>query len=345
VLIARQQRGQALHRVGRLEEAAAELEEVVAVLQDPERDSELLPLMSDLVMSELEVDTLVNLGFVLTDLGRLKEAQAVLERALTVAEEKGLSNWKIGTSAHCGHNAFSRGDWPAARRYIERALALNERLGTQFSMRNVYVLDSLLRLGLGDLQTAIQRGEEMLALAEQRSDLNWVRWAQWLLAEIDLEKGDPVAALARLSSLLGRGNLTKPERNLFPLTWIWAHLELGEVEAAETLATQMIAQLRTQHEYFALVEALRVEATIWTRQRRWDEAEAALQEGIALAGPMHYPYSEAKLLSTYGDLLVAAEQLEQARDRYEAALAILRPLGEVPYAQRIEQTLAEMRRR
>ena len=93
-----------------------------------------------------------------------------------------------------------------------------------------------------------------------------------------------------------------------------------------------------------LVDALRMEAAVWIRQQRWDEAEAALEEALALARPMPYPYAEAKALATYGDLLVASGHPERARDQYDAALAILRPLGEVPYTERIERALAEMAR-
>jgi hypothetical protein len=64
---------------------------------------------------------------------------------------------------------------------------------------------------------------------------------------------------------------------------------------------------------------------------------------LALARQMPYPYAEAKALSTYGDLLVANGQPERARDQYEAALTILRSVGEVLYTERIERALAEIR--
>jgi tetratricopeptide (TPR) repeat protein len=121
-------------------------------------------------------------------------------------------------------------------------------------------------------------------------------------------------------------------------------LELGQVEAAEELVRQTVTRQRAQHNYFYLVDALRVEAAVRMQQQRWGKAEAALQEAVTLAHPMPYPYAEAKALSTYGDLLVASGQPKQARDQYEAALAILRRLGEVLYAERIERALAEMNR-
>jgi predicted ATPase/class 3 adenylate cyclase len=341
VLLAQQQRGQALLRVGRLEEAAAELAAVVAVLQDRERKQEsVLPLVSD-----LEVDTLHNLGFALMQLDRLEEAHAYYERGLAVAEQKQFSAWVASQSAACGWTAFLRGDWLAARRYIERALTLEEQIGPSLTRRPfVYLINSFLQLALGQLQAATQSAETGLALAEQRSELMWVWWAQRLLAETDLERGDPAAASARLSPLLHRANIAALELDVLLPVLVWAQLESGEVEVAEHLLAQTCIRLRAQHHRFYLVDALRVEAAVCIQRQRWDEAKAALQEVLTLACPMPYPYAEAKALDTYGDLLVACGQPDQAREQYAAALAILHPLREVPYAKRIERALAEMAR-
>jgi tetratricopeptide (TPR) repeat protein len=338
VLFAQERRGEALGRVGRLEESAAELAAVVAALQDLEQQHE-----SVLPLSDLEVDTLANLGDTLTYLGRLEEAQAIFERALAVAKQKRFSNWEAMTSASCGRCAFDRGDWLTAGRYIERAVRQMGQMGTSSNRRPaVYTIDGFLQLALGQMEAATQSAEAGLALAEQRGDRT-VWWARWLLVEIDLVRGDPPSARARLSSFPDPAHLAETEIDALLPVLVWAKLESGEVEAARELATQTVARLRAQHHRYYLVDALWVEAAIWIRQERWEEAETALEEALALARPMPCPYSEAKALSTYGDLLVASGHPERARDQYDAALTILRSLGEVPYADRIERTLAEMR--
>jgi tetratricopeptide (TPR) repeat protein len=339
VLFAQERRGEALHRVGRPEEAAAELAAVIAVLQDLEREQgSVLPL------SDLEVDTLGNLGNALYSLGRLDEAHAVFERGLAVARQKRFSHWEAMMSANCGWSAFDRGEWPAARRYIERAVGLTGQMGTSSNRRPLaYISAGRLQLAQGQLEAASQSAEAGLALAEQRGDL-FVGWAQRLRVEIDLENGDSTSARARLSLFSDRAHLTEREIDILLPILVWAQLESGEVEAAEELATHTVARLRAQHHRYLLVDALRIEAVVWIRQRRWDEAETALEEALTLARQMPYPYAEAKLLSTYGDLLVARGQPERARDQHEAALAILRPLGEVPYARHSEQALAKLSR-
>jgi hypothetical protein len=76
-----------------------------------------------------------------------------------------------------------------------------------------------------------------------------------------------------------------------------------------------------------LVDALRVAALVAIRQRHWDGAAAALQEGLALARQLGYPYGEALLLQVSGDLCAQTDQPEPARARQAEALAIFRRLG------------------
>jgi tetratricopeptide (TPR) repeat protein len=332
---ARAWRGGVLGNVGRLEEALLELRTALPVLET--RD--------DLKSQDLFRWTLHRLGIVLRQLGRLGEAEAHFARALEVAEQSRDLVSVAWASAECGLTAFLRGDCSAARIHVERAVALRPHLDNSFwSDASVYQAEAHLQLALGQLDLAIRSAEAELAFAEHTAnELIASRDAQQVLAELDLLKGDPAAARARLLPLLDRPGLVELAVNgLLPLL-IWAHLELGEVQAAEMLATQTITRLRAQHDLLNLVNALRVEASIRIRQKDWGKAEVALGEALPLTRHMPYPYAEAKALSTYGDLLVAHGQPERARDQYEAALTILRSLGERPYAERIERALVEMR--
>jgi tetratricopeptide (TPR) repeat protein len=337
VVLAQQRRGQALGRMARFEEAASELATVLAVLQNLEQQHE-----SVLPLSDLEIDTLGNLGNAVSTLGRLDEAHAYYERALAVAEQKRFSAWEADMAANCAWNAFDRGDWLAACRYTERAAILMGQMGTSSDRRPVvYIFDGFLQLAQGQLEAATQSAEVGLALAERRGG-PMVWWVLQFLVEIDLERGDHTSARTRLSSFPDPATLTECDIDDLLQALVWVQLESGDVEAAEELATQSVARLRAKHLRSSLVHALRIEAAIWIRQERWDEAQTALEETLALARPMPYPYAEAKALTTYGDLLVARGQPAEAHDRYEAALAILRPLGEVPYTKRIERALLEM---
>ena len=67
-----------------------------------------------------------------------------------------------------------------------------------------------------------------------------------------------------------------------------------------------------------------------------------LDEGLALARSMPYPYAEARLLHVHGQLLAVQGEPELARKRLEAALAIFRRLGARKDLERTEQLVATL---
>jgi tetratricopeptide (TPR) repeat protein len=100
---------------------------------------------------------------------------------------------------------------------------------------------------------------------------------------------------------------------------------------------------REQNHRLALVDALRVQAMVAIRQERWDEAERSLEEGVALARSMPYPYAEARLLHIYGEMHLQKGEPEPARKRLEAALAIFRRLGARKDTEWVAQAIADLR--
>ena len=63
---------------------------------------------------------------------------------------------------------------------------------------------------------------------------------------------------------------------------------------------------------------------------------------LRLVRAMPYPYAEAKALYVYGQLHAVKGETEQAREKYEAAIAICERLGEGLYRPHIERALAEL---
>jgi hypothetical protein len=92
----------------------------------------------------------------------------------------------------------------------------------------------------------------------------------------------------------------------------------------------------------ALMDALRVQAQVFTRQQRWDKTLCSLEDGLALARAMPYPYAEARLLHVYGQMYGEKGEPALAREQWEAALAIFRRLGARPEAERVAAALADL---
>jgi hypothetical protein len=92
----------------------------------------------------------------------------------------------------------------------------------------------------------------------------------------------------------------------------------------------------------ALVDALRVHAMVAMQQQHWEDAAGALEEGLALARRMPYPYAEGRLLYVYGELHTQKGEPGPARERLEAALAIFRRLGARKDVERAEQAIGAL---
>jgi tetratricopeptide (TPR) repeat protein len=246
-------------------------------------------------------------------------------------------------------HAIYTGDWQRAGVYFEEGRVVAgtvEMSGVRGGVAG-YALLGLGRLHFlqGDNEQASQYLDEALALAQRNLPPRLLRPVQGCLAERDLLAGHAGDALERLEPILasqeGRDGIDSTP--LLPFL-AWAHLELGDLSRAEDALREALARARREHHQLALLDTLCVQALLAIRSEQWDEAVSALEEALNLARSMPYPYAEAKALSTYGDLLVARGQPEQARDQYEAALMILRSLGERTYSERIERALAETAR-
>jgi tetratricopeptide (TPR) repeat protein len=197
-----------------------------------------------------------------------------------------------------------------------------------------------LRLAEGQSDEASQYLDEAVALAGRGGDVQALRQAASLLAEVEILTGRPGDARARLVPLLDRPGLEEYDVTALLPVLAWAHLALGEVAQAGDVVEQAIRRTRPEGLRLALVEALRVRAMVAARQERWEEAERALAEGLALAQAMPYPYAEARLLHLSGRLHADRGQPAAARERLATALAIFQRLGARTDVEQVERDLA-----
>jgi tetratricopeptide (TPR) repeat protein len=204
-----------------------------------------------------------------------------------------------------------------------------------------YPLIELGRLCLaeGDWPAVASYVQEASTQAERHRDLQALRLASTWLAELDVLEGRADAAIARLVPLLDRPGLEEEDVTFFLPVLAWAHLEADDVAQAAEAVAQALARMRPENMRAFLVDALRVQAMVAIRQEQWTVAEQALEEGVAMAHDMPYPYAEGRLLQVYGDLHLQKGERELARERLEAALAIFRRLGARKDVEEVEQKL------
>jgi tetratricopeptide (TPR) repeat protein len=170
----------------------------------------------------------------------------------------------------------------------------------------------------------------------------WALFAPRALTERDLLEGQPERARDRLAPLLDTADRDEVDVSLLWPPYAWAHLDLGDVVTAAAIVGRAITQARAQNDRLTLVAALRVQALVALRRERWAEGEQALEEGLALARAMPYPYAEARLLHVYGEMYVAKGEPIRGQERLLAALAIFQRLGARKDAEHVTQSMADL---
>ncbi len=272
--------------------------------------------------------------------GTFQDAIAHAERARTLAEQLSDSVL-LGIALNVvGSAAFQLGQWQPSRAAFEHSVALMRQAGLPWGTAH-----SLTSLGVqlmveGHWNQAAAYVEEALALAEQEQNLDALRWCHSALAERELLLGQPQAAYDRLKPLLDHPHQEGNGMAFVLMTLAWAVLELGQLDGAQQMLDQVLAEAKEQQLYPLLAEALGVQARLAARRGQSQAAEQALCEALKHAREMHTPYTEAKICYIAGLIALQQHETVHAREQLESALALLQQLGERLYAEQAGQALA-----
>lgn len=307
------------------------------------RTEEVLPLIE--IMGDLDMLSRAHhdLAYMYGVQGAFETGRMHIDRALAAAEQLADAGQQALALALRGWLAFLLGDWEQARRDLELAVALSDRLDRSWYSTYPLLFLARLRLAQGDDTDAARPAGEAIALAEQNTDLQALCWASGVMAECEILEGHPEAAATRLVSLLDRPGMVEDDATAVLPVLASAQLEQGRLgEAAETVE-RALTRARQTNLQIVLVEALWVQAMVMARKRCWQEAARNIEEGLALARGMAYPYAEARLLQLDGDRLAAQGDPTGARERVDEARAIFQRLGARWDAERVEQDMMACR--
>jgi transcriptional regulator with XRE-family HTH domain/tetratricopeptide (TPR) repeat protein len=264
--------------------------------------AELSPPLEELIARAKQVGDLWSLSHALSwagkrhlEQGHLEHQQRAFDGAVEAAERLGDPAQMAIIRARRAYATFLTGHWTQARLDYEEAMM---HLGRVRQYRGT----GAVLTGCGELAMAEGRWEEArrdltegIRLAEQTGDLEGWAVGHSCLAERELLEGQPAAAYERLSRVYQRlGQLASP------LLLAWAALELGQLDEAEVFLTQSLEKATAAGSRITQGETLRMSARLTTRQRRWSEAAALLEQ--ALASVAGLPYLEAKVHHGYGIL-------------------------------------------
>jgi tetratricopeptide (TPR) repeat protein len=313
-------------------------------------------------------------GDVLMQLGRAKEARDVLAKVIPIAETEG----DLNSLTHSVHDLASvsllLGEIQDAADYINRALALHQRRGSPEMIAAGHLLRGVVAFYRGAWKRARADYTEGLGLLRELppswqtvpglvwmgqlevAEGHWEAATRWLdeamatgdgthmalptahqaLAERDLIAGRSEAARSRLESVVRGQSVFE---TLAVPTLAEAQLLCGEASEAECSLASLLTGPWAEIP-LASVEAMRVKGMILGSRGRAAEAQATWSEAIVLAHQMPYPYSEARSLFAWGQMLLECGEVGSARERLEEALIIFRQLGAKPLAEAAAGRLA-----
>ncbi|HEX6800073.1 MAG TPA: AAA family ATPase [Ktedonobacterales bacterium] len=298
---------------------------------------------------DFQAIALSNLGLARMAHGELAQARALHVQALEVGALLGdpyLVAWSRGDLAEL---AFIGGEWGQARTGLESALeavrarppGASRAAGLTYGAGMPLALLGRLDLAEGRTDEGLLALDEVLRLSENSTASGILPWTLQVIAEHHLLAGDPEAVRRLLEPAFGADGARE---SALPATLAWALLELGAHERARQMIEATVALARARRLRLVLVEALPVLARTALGTGRMEDAAHAADAALALARALPYPYAEAKALFARGLVYAAGGIAEQAGACYANALAILRRLGERPYAGLIERSLAGMGR-
>ena len=322
-------RGNALQMLGRVEEALQVTEQ--AIVQTKEIDA-LVHLSA----------AWTNKAFIHVQRGEFDAAERAWRQAAEIYERLGDQMFITLFATWSSAPLFFQGKWDQVLTILEQAHARTKQEGASFASPYVRLFLGRLCLVRGEWSEAAHHLDDAVAAATRIGDLQAQRWAAGSRAELAVLEGRPAAACDLLGLFLDRPGLEEFDVTLFLPVLAWAYLDLGDVAQADHTAKAAVRRARAERLRVVLVDALRVQALVACRQGRGSAAEAALEEGLALARAMPYPYAEGRLLHVCGEKHILEGEPRPGRECLGAALTIFRRLGARKDIIGTEQLLATL---
>jgi DNA-binding CsgD family transcriptional regulator len=205
-------------------------------------------------------------------------------------------------------------------------------------------LSGLVEADRGLFDAARRYAEDTLRTATSLGDVPYCIAAEALLGHVDVVAGDVDGALRRLRPLPDRMLRTGNDHGMLVTTWadtIEMLVLAGERdEAAIRLAQYETIAPRARGSH--LMSVVRVRALLAAAQGNITAAEAALDDALASAEAVTFPYERARALLMLGAVRRQAQRRRDARAALVEAAAVFDALGATPWIARTQDELGRL---
>lgn len=273
-----------------------------------------------------ERDALLGLQWQCTMRGDFRRAQAAAHRGLQLSAQAGDTDSRALQTANIGLTEFYRGDWAAANDYLEQSLRLSgPHPQTLFTgIPSAYM--GLLHRGRGALEDA----ETCYRQASTAPDLLTFGFDAYLdarLAELDLLRGEPAAALDRLARWLPSETTSRPHDVMLLCIAAEACFAIRDHLRGIELANRAVGRAHATRNEVDGIDAHRLRAAGLAHQGRTVEARSLVDEGLKRARALPHPAAEARLHRQIAEVAATDADYRLAHEHFASAEDIFRRLG------------------
>lgn len=274
--------------------------------------------------------------------GELQFSKEYGERALNVARQIGDPRMFPTALSQVAISLFLLGDWQAARAHLERAIAMTRSIDAATDLTIMLCNLGHLAVCEGDWDAGEALLREAVTVIQGTDARDSNQLPHLFLANLDLLRGDPRAAIQRLTPLLDRSGYEELSGTPLLPPLAHAYLDLGDVERAELLIRDALRRTESNGNRLDGVAALLVHADVLQKQGRQAESRATLRDVVRHAREMSFPAAEAEAVFKLGSLELESGDLDAARSSIIQAREIWKRLGARKDVERTGKVLAKL---
>ncbi len=298
------------------------------------------------------VASLNNLGLVHKNLREWREATRFLEQALEIDERKGLFARMRGHHQNLGLIRYRLGQWELAEEHFRQSLRISREISHASGEANAQLALGLLARRRRQLDRAEEHHRRALELANSSGARREAELAREFLAEVEIDRGNGVAALALIEPALEEARSQAPHGDVTMELTIRLGMALrllGRTDEAQTQLLRGLALAESAGDRIEHSIALRELAHLDALRGHASGMEARLRAAAAVFEQLGELYELATTLAAWAeDLAVCSASvrnrlpLEPVADAARRAALIFRQLNVVPRAAEALLSLARL---
>jgi transcriptional regulator with GAF, ATPase, and Fis domain/Tfp pilus assembly protein PilF len=302
--------------------------------------------------SEGLVTALNNLGLVYKNLREWREATRFLEQALRIDERVGLYARMRDHHHNLGLIRYYLGQWDLAEEDFRKSLQIARDTGHRQGEAAALMALGRLSRRRRQLDKAEEGFRRAMALADQVGADRESALAREFLAEVEMDRGNPSAALALLSPALEMALKRAPEGDVvgeLETRIGLAFLQMGKIDDGRTHVVRGAILAESVGDQLEVAVAERALARLEAMRGSASGLETHIRTAVQGFEHLSETYELAVTLSTWGELLLlmpaglrAQVDLEPVAESAKRSAALFRGLGVLAMSAEAYLTMARL---